>query len=139
MVIRTMIAAMVGVVAASCVAGAAFAGNQNSSLSLVVLPSNTASVTASATKEASYGAQVTFNVSTTQSDLPFVNVRCYQGDAFVYDVWHGFFAEYYTPPVYTLASEYWSGGAATCTARLVDWGKSGRERTLATTTFLVSP
>ena len=139
MVIRSMIAAIVGVVAASCVAGAAFAGNQGSSLSLVVLPSTTASVTASASTEASYGGQITFNVSTTQSDLPFVNVRCYQGDAFVYDAWHGFFAEYYEAPVYTLASDYWTGGAATCTARLVYWGKSGRARTLATTTFLVLP
>lgn len=53
-------------------------------------------------------------------------------------MWHGFFADYDSDPVYTLESHVWTGGAATCTARLVDWGKSGRERTLATTNFDVA-
>jgi hypothetical protein len=45
----------------------------------------------------------------------------------VYDAWHGFFGDNYTDPVFTR-----TGGAAACTARLVDWSSSGKERTLAT-------
>ncbi len=135
---RRTITCVAGLVAMLCLAGAAAAGKQTSSLSLVVLSSETALAAAATTPEPSHGGDVTFKVSTTQSERPFVNVRCYQDDAFVYDGWHGFFDGYYTEPVFTLASSNWTSGAATCTARLVDWGKSGRDRTLATMSFNVA-
>jgi hypothetical protein len=86
----------------------------------------------------SHGGQITFEVSTTQTDRPFVNVRCHQGTSWVYDGWHGFFASYVPDPIYTLSSPYWTQGAATCVADLVTWGSNGRLRTLATTRFSVA-
>jgi hypothetical protein len=126
-----------GLIAMLCLSAAAFAGKQGSSLSLVVLSGDTVR-SASATAGPAFGGDITFDVATTQTERPFVNVRCYQGQAFVYDAWHGFFAGYYTDAVFTLASSYWSGGSANCTARLVDFGNGGRERTLATNSFAVS-
>jgi hypothetical protein len=93
---------------------------------------------ATATTVPSYGSQVTFDVSTAETDRPFVNVRCYQGTIFIYDAWQGFWQGYYTDPVYTLSSGYWTGGAADCTARLVAYGANGREKTLASTSFHVA-
>jgi hypothetical protein len=129
------IAGALAVVAALVVAGAGLAGKPSSSFELVVLSSG--DVRATAGTAPSYEGLVTFDVATTSTDRPFVNVRCYQGGAWVYDGWHGFFDGYYTEPVFTLASDYWAGGAADCSARLVEWGKNARERTLATLEFHV--
>ena len=104
-----------------------------STINLVVLPTGTARTAA----DPSQGSQVTFEVE-SQADRPFVNLRCYQGGEFVYDGWHGFFASYYTDPIFTLSSQLWTAGEADCTARLVEWGKNGRERTLATLGFHVT-
>lgn len=116
--------------------GTALAGRPTSSLSLVVLGS--AEITALSAIVPSQGDQVTFDVSTTQTDRPFVHLRCYQDDAFVYDGWHGFFEGYVLEPAFTLSSDYWTDGAANCVADLVSWPSSGRIKTLATTTFDVS-
>ena len=85
-----------------------------------------------------FGDQVTFLASTTRTEYPWVQNRCWQNGTLVLEQWHGFFDGYYTDPVFTLASHVWTGGTADCTARLVDWGRSGKERTLATTAFAVS-
>jgi opacity protein-like surface antigen len=120
--------------AALAVASAAMAAKGASSLSVVVVgPSTNA-----ATVQPSYGGQITFDVSTNETDRPYVNVRCYQGVAFIYDSWQGFWTGYYTDPVFTLSSGYWTSGAADCTARLVYFDKLGRERTLASTSFHVN-
>jgi hypothetical protein len=126
----------VGVTAFMLAAGSAFAGKPSSSLSLVVLPSGGA--LAATTAQASFGGQVTFDVSTTETDHPFVNVRCYQGSVFVYDAWQGFWSGYYTDPVFTLSSGYWISGAADCTARLVSFGSNGREKSLNSLAFHVA-
>jgi hypothetical protein len=84
-----------------------------------------------------YGDQITFEVSTTATDHPYVNVRCYQGSAFVYDGWVGFFEGAWFGQTFTLSSSYWTGGEADCNARLVMWGKNGRQRTLASMDFHV--
>jgi hypothetical protein len=115
-------------------ASTALAGKPSSSLKLVPMADG---ARLASTAEPSYGDQITFEVSTTETDRPFVNLRCYQGDAFVADGWHGFFASYVPEPVFTLRSDYWTGGAADCTARLVKWDRLGRERTLATLDFHV--
>ena len=136
---RRILTYAASVLAMLSLSAAALAGKQNSSLSLVVLSGDTARSAGTAAAGATYGGDITFDVATSQTDRPFVNVRCYQGDSFVYDAWHGFFDGYYTDPVFTLDSSYWPGGAASCTARLVDWaGNGARERTLATTSFAVS-
>ena len=118
-------------------AGTALAGKPGSSLSLVLVSSPQSTALTSAAAEPAYGSEVTFDVSST-ADRPFVNLRCYQNGAFVYDAWHGFFPSYLTEPNFTLASGYWTEGAANCTARLVEWGRNGRERTLASLDFHVS-
>ena len=132
---KTTIALAVGV-AALAMTGSAFAGKSSSSLSLVVLSSGTSLATA--TVQPSYGGQITFDVSTTETDHPQVNVRCYQDGAFVYDGWQGFYPSYYKDPIFTLSSGYWTGGAADCTARLLYFDRQGRDRTLASTTFHVA-
>lgn len=133
---KTLVTVAAGVaVLATMATGVAFAGKASSSLSLVVLSS--AAAPAAATAAPSYGGQITFDVSTTQTDRPYVNVRCYQGSSFVYDAWQGFWSGYYTEPNFTLSSAYWMGGAADCTARLVTFCSNGREKTLASMDFHV--
>ena len=134
---NSKIAMVVGMVAALVFAVTAFAGKPASSLNLVVLPSGTAAAAAT-TAEPSYGGQVTFDVSTTQTDRPYVNVRCFQDGNWVYDGWRGFYPSYYTEPVFTLSSNYWTGGAAECTARLVYYDRQGRLRELTSMGFHVT-
>jgi hypothetical protein len=113
------------------VAGKGGGGKSSSSIALVVV-SSTADV------GPHYGDQVTFDVSTTATDRPFVNLRCYQDGAWVYDGWRGFFEDYNREPIYTLSAPgYWEGGGADCTARLIEFDRNGRERTLATMDFQV--
>jgi hypothetical protein len=67
-----------------------------------------------------YGQQVTFNVSTTATDKPFVKLNCYQAGVHVYWASAGFFEGYPWPWTrnFTLRSSYWTGGAADCVATL---------------------
>ena len=135
---RRIIIGTAAVVSALLLSGAALAANPASSFELVVLESaqTTSATTSATTAGATQGGQITFDVKTTQTTRPFVNVRCYQNGNFVMDGWHGFFVGYFTDPIFTLASDYWTGGAADCTARLVD-GNDGKLRTLATLAFHV--
>lgn len=135
---RKTIAAALVVAVTMALAGTALAGKPTSSLSLVLVSSSSTTALASAAVEPAYGSQVTFDVSSTETNRPFVNLRCYQNGAFVYDGWSGFFDSYVPESNFTLASGYWTGGAADCTARLVEWGRNGRERTLATLDFHVA-
>ena len=83
-----------------------------------------------------WAEDVTFDV-TTNADQPFVNLRCAQGDALVYDGWAGFYPGAWFGQTFTLSSAYWSGGDADCNARLVKFGRNGRERVLAKLPFHV--
>src|SRR5207253_1081968 len=69
-----------------------------------------------------YGDQVTFNVSTTVTDKPYVVLGCTQGGASVYQSSYtvGFYPDYPWPwlRTFTLSSQTWTGGPATCTATL---------------------
>jgi hypothetical protein len=132
----TTITTIATIVLALAAGGTALAGKPTSSLSLVMVGSDGARV--AATAEPTWGSRITFDVSTTQTDRPFVNVRCYQAGQFVYDGWHGFFASYRLDPTFTLASTYWTSGPADCTARLIDFGQNGRERELAAMGFHVA-
>jgi hypothetical protein len=83
---------------------------------------------------------VTFDVTTSASDRPFVGVRCWQGTDWVYDGYVGFFDDYLFDPWLTLDSPYWSAGSnADCEARLFYFDKRGREKVLNTLNFPVMP
>jgi hypothetical protein len=84
-----------------------------------------------------YGETITFDVSTSATDTPTVNVRCHVGDALAYDGWASFYAWAWGSRTFTMASSFWSSGAADCVARLVMFGKNGRERTLTELPFHV--
>jgi hypothetical protein len=83
---------------------------------------------------ANYGDTITFDVSTTQTQYPTVNVKCYQNGTLVFGASAGFYPTYPWPwaQVMTLSSSAWTGGAASCTAVL-----SG-STTLATLNFPVN-
>lgn len=83
-----------------------------------------------------WGQEITFELTTSAAE-PSVNVRCYQGDAFVYDGWAAFWAGAWFGQTFILSSQAWPGGDADCKARLVTFGSNGRERTLATMDFHV--
>jgi hypothetical protein len=87
----------------------------------------------------SRGDKVTFNVSTTATTRPWVNVNCYQGATWVYGEWHGFFPEYLYGQTYTLGpTRMWQSGGADCTAALVS--KDGnRDKILTSIGFYVNP
>ena len=124
---------MFGLIAGTALAapGGKGGGTNGSSLGLVIIDSTDG--------VAHHGGRVTFDVSTTATDKPYVNVRCYQQGVLVYDGWAGFFIGAWFGQEFTLASTMWSSGAADCEARLVMWGKNGRERTLMTMGFAVAP
>lgn len=128
----TLVTALIfGLIAGSTLAakGGNARGSDSSSLALVLLDSTDG--------VAHHGQRVTFDVSST-ADKPYVNVRCYQDGAFVYDAWAGFYAGAWFGQEFTLSSMSWVSGQADCTARLVVWGKNGRERTLGTLGFHVA-
>jgi len=131
-IMLVMVSTLLLAAAGSAVAGGKGAGKGGGpNLRLVILsePSATEGV-------AHQGDEVTFRFSTTATE-PFVNLRCYQGQAFVFDGWAGFFPGAWFGQTFTLASTYWADGEADCTARLVSYGSNGRERTLGTMGFHV--
>jgi hypothetical protein len=85
-----------------------------------------------------WGDAITFNVSTTATTEPHVNVTCSQNRTVVYGASTGYYASYPWPwtQTMTLASQAWTGGAASCTAALS--GYSGTSvTTLGTLSFQV--
>lgn len=104
-------------------------GGGSSSVSLALLNGDT---------QPHFGRDVTFNVSTTATSEPWVNLSCYQNGTWVSGQWQGFFPGYPWGQTFTLGpTPSWQGGAADCTARLVKFGRNGRETTLATANFHV--
>ena len=81
--------------------------------------------------------QVTFDVSTTATDKPWVRLDCYQSGTWVSTSTAGFFEAYPWEPNFTLASGGWTSGAGDCTATLYMVTSNGRSRTLATLDFHV--
>jgi hypothetical protein len=121
---RAALAAAIAVLALTLVVPAALAGkghskpggggggSGSSSLTLVLLNSSDGLP--------HYGQQVTFTVSTTVTSRPYVRLDCYQGGAYVYSQWAGFYADFAWPwlQTYPLSNSMWTGGAADCTATL---------------------
>jgi hypothetical protein len=132
---KDRIAMIVGGIVALIVATTAFAAKPTSSLNLVVLTSG--GTPAATTAQPTQGGQITFDVKTTETNRPSVNVRCYQDGTWVYDGWQSFWLTVHEP-VFTLSSLYWTSGAADCTARLLYVDQHGRERTLTSMDFHVA-
>lgn len=91
--------------------------------------------------------KVTFDVSTTATQYPWVTVDCYENGAWVYHASNGIFPTSLNQ-VFTLASNTWMSGPADCTAYLENWdsysknwdsySKNGKTTTLASTSFHVN-
>jgi hypothetical protein len=76
---------------------------------------------------------ITFDVSTTATDKPWVRVTC---DGYVSSA--GFFSSYAWNPYFDLASTAWAGGPNTCTATLFMYGSHGKVINLKSMTFGVN-
>jgi hypothetical protein len=95
-------------------------------------------VTDTGTPGLSFGDSVTFNVSTTATAQPYVNVLCYQNGALVMNSWNGFFDQALNPTRnFALYSPSWQSGAADCTAWVDMYTKLGTSQ-LASTSFHVN-
>jgi hypothetical protein len=83
-----------------------------------------------------WGDTVTFDVSTTATTQPNLELVCSQNGTVVYGATTGFYDGYPWPwtRLMTLGSTAWSGGAANCSARLYAFSGS-RMITLTTLSF----
>jgi hypothetical protein len=87
-----------------------------------------------------YGARVTFAISTTATAYPYVHLTCVQGGSTVLEAWQGFFPTAIGNQWINLGpTPLWTGGAADCRANLEKSGKRGTWTVLAYTTFSVAP
>jgi hypothetical protein len=68
-----------------------------------------------------FGQQVTFNVSTTSTSQPWVDLKCYQNGTLVLEQANGIFATSLNKTFTLGPTTLWPGGAATCTAYLQNW------------------
>ena len=82
-----------------------------------------------------WGDTVTFNVSTTATTEPTVELLCSQNGVTVYGATSGFYSSYPWPWTknMTLSSGAWQSGAAECTAKLFPLG--ARSTVLASVSF----
>ncbi|HET6847627.1 MAG TPA: hypothetical protein VFH74_02140 [Gaiellales bacterium] len=84
-----------------------------------------------------FGDVVTFNISTTSTTQPYVNLQCTQDGAVVLNSWNGYFADALnTSWDFGLGSGAWQSGAGDCTATLGMYTKRGWSK-LAATSFHV--
>jgi hypothetical protein len=84
-----------------------------------------------------FGDTITFDVSTTATSNPFVNVNCYQDGVLVMNSWSAFFPGGARQD-FGLYSPSWQSGGASCTADLGMLARNGKWKVLASTTFQVS-
>lgn len=103
-----------------------------SSLKLVILTG--------ADQVPNWGEQITFDVSTTATAYPHVDVTCTQNAVTVYGATTGYYSSYPWPWTQdmTLRSQSWASGAADCTATLY-YLNGKRTATLFTLAFHVYP
>jgi len=103
-------------------------GSGSSSLDLVLVdPTDTV---------VNHGDEITFEVSTTETAEPHVDVMCYQGGELVYSATTGYYDSYPWPwtQTMTLSSQSWTGGEADCDATMYYFGRR-KVVTLATLSF----
>ena len=103
--------------------------------------SGSSNLAAASSLSARYGDEVTFAVSSSATDKPYVLLNCYQGSSWVYSGQAGFYASFPSYPnslMFRLSSSAWPGGAADCKARMGMLNADGtRFRELASTSFHV--
>jgi hypothetical protein len=131
-------AALVASLLALIVAAGAAANNGNKnqpSTSSIALAAPVGAATTSGWP--SYGDTVRFNISTTATAYPYVNLNCYQNGNLVAVGWAGYFGGALGTDDFGLYSPMWTGGAASCTANLDMYASKGW-KVLATTSFDVS-
>jgi hypothetical protein len=132
--VATILALVVALLAPAAIAAKGGGGkghpgwDDDSSLALVVLESIDGLP--------HYGQQVTFNVSTTATSRPYVQLSCFQGGTLVAAGSAGFYDDYPWPweRNFTLSSNSWTGGAADCVAELTYWN-GRRWNTLTSLSF----
>jgi hypothetical protein len=83
-----------------------------------------------------WGDTIRFNVSTTVTTEPFVELICYQNGVAVYGANTGYFDSYSWPSTQNmkLGSQMWTGGNADCVASMFTF-RNGHRWTLATLSF----
>jgi hypothetical protein len=137
---RTLFALVVGMLLIASAPAAAGGWKSSSSISLVVV-SGSSDLAAASSLSARYGDEVTFAVSSSATDRPYVLLNCYQGSSWVYSGQAGFYPSFPSYPNslnFRLSSGVWAGGSADCTARMGSLNPDGtRFRELASTSFHV--
>jgi hypothetical protein len=139
------IATVVSLLVCLAVAGTAFAGNGNgggsnksssssSSISAPYLAGSTGGGTSAAPR---YGDTITFNVSTTATSTPYVNLNCTQNGAPA-GAWFAAFFTGGAQGTFILRAPSWSSGAADCTADLGMFDSKNRWSVLASSSFHVN-
>jgi hypothetical protein len=85
---------------------------------------------------ANWGDQISFDVTTTATTQPNVNLTCSQNGAVVYGATTGYYDGYPWPwtQTMTLSSTNWSGGAANCSA-VLRYYKGSKTINLASLSF----
>ena len=84
-----------------------------------------------------FGQTITFDVSTTATSNPFVNLNCYQNGVLVANGWSAFFPGG-SNQNFGLYSPVWQSGAANCTADLGMLTSQGKWKVLASNSFQVN-
>jgi hypothetical protein len=87
---------------------------------------------------ANWGDIVRFNVSTTATTEPYVNLKCYQNGVLVAEGWRGYFSGSLDTPNFGLYAGPWMGGAADCTAYLDKSTSRGGMQQLGSFSFHVN-
>jgi hypothetical protein len=133
---HTTIAGVLAVVLIASATAAAAAGKSGGTSSVAL--HRYVQTTGAARSAPSFGEQVTFDVSTSRTDRPWVLNECFQGGVLVSAEKHGFFDGYLFGEVYTLGpTDRWTGGSADCTAKLLSEDHN-KTQVLATTSYSVS-
>lgn len=85
-----------------------------------------------------WGDSITYTVSTAATQYPYVSTQCSQGRTLVLSDSAGWYASYAWPDARTfqLKTDRWTGGSASCTARLYSMD-GGSQTILKTITFTV--
>ena len=83
-----------------------------------------------------HGDTVTFNISTTATSSPYVDLQCFQNGVLVAEGTDGYFDGALSTRNFTLSAPQWMSGAADCTAWLDMSTKQGWQQ-LASTSFHV--
>jgi len=133
---------LIALLTVGLIAGTAFAGKGGQSTKGGGKSTGTLSpvVLDGADAVANHGERLTFDVTTSATDRPFVSLWCWQGTNGVYNKSIGIFESYLFDPWFTLDSTYWADGAeANCTARLYYYDKRGNQKLLTTLDLMVAP